>query len=71
MESDEDVVLGPINTAAFSQLKDLLVGTVSRGEGNSCFVLGPRGSGKTVVSRLDPPVLYILKLDVLSSWSEL
>ncbi|OJA19009.1 hypothetical protein AZE42_00369 [Rhizopogon vesiculosus] len=49
IESDEDIGLGPINTAAFQQLNDLLVGTVSRGEGNSCFVLGPRGSGKTTL----------------------
>ncbi|KAG2042816.1 origin recognition complex subunit 4 C-terminus-domain-containing protein [Suillus americanus] len=49
MESDEDVILGPTNTAASQQLKDLLAGTVTRGEGNSCFVLGPRGSGKTAI----------------------
>jgi origin recognition complex subunit 4 len=60
MEGDGDVSLGPTNTAAFQQLKDLLVGTASRGEGNSCFVLGPRGSGKTTVSRLHLPVFYIL-----------
>lgn len=59
MESDEDVGLGPTNTVAFQQLKDLLAGTVSRGEGNSCFVLGPRGSGKTTVSRLLLPVCSI------------
>ncbi|KAG2077387.1 hypothetical protein BDR04DRAFT_1066045 [Suillus decipiens] len=47
MECDEDANLGPTNTLASQQLKDLLVGTVTRGEGNSCFVLGPRGSGKT------------------------
>jgi origin recognition complex subunit 4 len=50
MECDEDASLGPTNTAASRQLKDLLAGTVTRGEGNSCFVLGPRGSGKTAVS---------------------
>jgi hypothetical protein len=60
MEGDGDVSLGPTNIAAFQQLKDLLVGTVSRGEGNSCFVLGPRGSGKTTVSRLHLPVFYVL-----------
>ncbi|KAG2367351.1 origin recognition complex subunit 4 C-terminus-domain-containing protein [Suillus spraguei] len=47
MECDEDASLGPTNTVASQQLKDLLMGTVTRGEGNSCFVLGPRGSGKT------------------------
>ncbi|KAG2348939.1 hypothetical protein BDR05DRAFT_924752 [Suillus weaverae] len=49
MECDEDAILGPTNTAASQQLKDLLAGTVTRGEGNSCFVLGPRGSGKTAI----------------------
>ncbi|KAG2156091.1 origin recognition complex subunit 4 C-terminus-domain-containing protein [Suillus clintonianus] len=49
MESDEDASLGPTNAAASQQLKDLLAGTVTRGEGNSCFVLGPRGSGKTAL----------------------
>ncbi|KAG1754069.1 origin recognition complex subunit 4 C-terminus-domain-containing protein, partial [Suillus paluster] len=49
IESDDDASLGPTNTAASQQLKDLLVGTVSRGEGNSCFILGPRGSGKTTL----------------------
>ncbi|KAH7929476.1 hypothetical protein BV22DRAFT_989038, partial [Leucogyrophana mollusca] len=35
------------NNLAFGQLRDLLAGTVNRGEGNSCLLLGPRGSGKT------------------------
>ena len=34
-------------------LLGLLQGTVVRGEGNSCLVLGPRGSGKTAVSQGD------------------
>lgn len=34
-------------------LVNLLTGTVDRGEGNSCLVLGAKGSGKTRVSRLD------------------
>ncbi|KAG1833170.1 origin recognition complex subunit 4 C-terminus-domain-containing protein [Suillus variegatus] len=49
MEFDEDASLGLTNTVASQQLKDLLAGTVTRGEGNSCFVLGPRGSGKTAI----------------------
>ncbi|KLO14955.1 hypothetical protein SCHPADRAFT_902813 [Schizopora paradoxa] len=40
---DEDVV----NNLALKQLTDLMRGTVERGEGNSCLVLGPAGSGKT------------------------
>ncbi|KAJ7283624.1 origin recognition complex subunit 4 C-terminus-domain-containing protein [Mycena rebaudengoi] len=35
------------NALALKQLSDLLEGTVARGEGNSCLLLGPRGSGKT------------------------
>jgi origin recognition complex subunit 4 len=46
-EQEED---GPLtNTIASQQLSDLLIGTVARGEGNSCLILGPRGSGKTRV----------------------
>ena len=39
------------NAIAYKQLSELLNGTVSRDEGNSCLVLGPRGSGKSRVSR--------------------
>lgn len=35
---------------AFQSLYDLLDGTISRGEGNTCMVMGPKGSGKTRVS---------------------
>ncbi|KAJ7682773.1 origin recognition complex subunit 4 C-terminus-domain-containing protein [Mycena polygramma] len=35
------------NRIALKQLGDLLRGTVERGEGNSCLLLGPRGSGKS------------------------
>ena len=38
------------NAIAYKQLSELLKGTVSRDEGNSCLVLGPRGSGKSRVS---------------------
>lgn len=38
-----------INDTAYRHLLDLLVGTVERGEGNSCLVIGPSGSGKTRV----------------------
>lgn len=37
------------NATAYRQLKDLLEGTTIRNEGNSCLLLGPRGSGKTRV----------------------
>jgi hypothetical protein len=38
------------NEIAYDQLKSLLSATMNRGEGNSCMLIGPRGSGKTHVS---------------------
>ncbi|GLB33839.1 putative origin recognition complex (ORC) subunit 4 C-terminus [Lyophyllum shimeji] len=60
------------NSVAAQQLTSLLEGTVSRGEGNSCLVLGPRGSGKSRlveqciagVSGYNPAVLR------LSGWTQ-
>ncbi|KAI9064892.1 hypothetical protein FKP32DRAFT_1625126 [Trametes sanguinea] len=50
-EIDEIDVYGedypPTTRAAYEQLSDLLMGTVTRGEGNSCLLIGPSGSGKT------------------------
>lgn len=46
---DEDEEEPSVNAMAYSQLLDLLIGTVQRGEGNSCILTGPRGSGKTQV----------------------
>lgn len=40
------------NESAKKDLSDLLKGTVERCEGNSCFVVGPRGCGKTFVRTL-------------------
>lgn len=48
-ETDGDEIHA--NTKTASELGDLLIGTTTRGEGNSCLILGPRGSGKTKVSR--------------------
>lgn len=31
------------------QLQELAIGTIERHEGNSCLILGPRGSGKSRV----------------------
>lgn len=45
----------PEESEALTGLVALLTGTVVRGEGNSCLVTGPRGSGKTRVS-FDTPV---------------
>lgn len=41
--------LDDTNNNAYTQLHNLLYGTTTRGEGNSCLLLGPRGSGKTSV----------------------
>ncbi|KAL6309532.1 origin recognition complex subunit 4 C-terminus-domain-containing protein, partial [Sparassis latifolia] len=58
---DED---GPSTTQiAYEQLSDLLKGTALRGEGNSCLVIGPRGSGKTrlaISSLPDMPIVICL-----------
>jgi origin recognition complex subunit 4 len=51
IDIDVDVDSVPTNAVAHEQLRDLLNGTVARGEGNSCLLLGPRGSGKTRVTR--------------------
>ncbi|TDL29491.1 hypothetical protein BD410DRAFT_679314, partial [Rickenella mellea] len=37
----------PANNIALHQLTELLKGSVERGEGNSCLIIGPKGSGKT------------------------
>ena len=39
-----------VNEFASRQLADLIEGTTMRAEGNSCILLGPRGSGKSRVS---------------------
>lgn len=53
-DDDEEDVQPSTNALAYEQLTSLLKGTVERGEGNSCMVIGPRGSGKTQVSRWSP-----------------
>lgn len=61
-DMDTDMDEGPpTNTIASQQLSDLLTGTVNRGEGNSCLILGPRGSGKTRVSQccFDHPTILM------------
>ncbi|EAU90385.2 origin recognition complex subunit 4 [Coprinopsis cinerea okayama7 len=57
------------NAVAYKQLTDLLEGTMKRNEGNSCLLLGPRGSGKTrlverCLSELDAKPIIIR----LSGW---
>ena len=37
------------NAIAYKQLFLLLKGVTERGEGNSCLIIGPRGSGKSEV----------------------
>ncbi|KAI0921111.1 hypothetical protein AcW2_006194 [Taiwanofungus camphoratus] len=54
------------NAVAYEQLCYLLKGTVVRGEGNSCLLMGPRGSGKTrlveqaIASQPDKPIVIHL-----------
>ncbi|EEB98329.1 hypothetical protein MPER_02186 [Moniliophthora perniciosa FA553] len=65
-EDDDDEVT---NEVAVRQIKDLLDGSVHRGEGNSCMVLGPRGSGKSriveqCIAELDQKPIVIR----LSGW---
>lgn len=47
LEKDHDT-----NVLAAQQITSLLEGSVIRGEGNSCLLLGPRASGKSKVRRL-------------------
>ena len=53
-EGDQDETPST-NELAYDDLCDLLAGSVVRGEGNSCLLVGPRGSGKTRVCRCDSP----------------
>lgn len=46
------------NTVAYDQLSGLLKGTVERSEGNSCLIIGPKGSGKTQVSLYKNIVIF-------------
>jgi origin recognition complex subunit 4 len=46
-----------VNEIASRQLADLIEGTTMRAEGNSCILLGPRGSGKSRVSGFLPLLL--------------
>jgi hypothetical protein len=49
---------GVLEAPPLQQLSDLLTGTCERGEGNSCLLLGPRGSGKTLVSCILRNTIY-------------
>lgn len=49
-ETSEDNDSEPgANIIALQQLRDLLGGSIERGEGNSCLMIGPAGSGKSKV----------------------
>jgi origin recognition complex subunit 4 len=56
------------NEIAYDQLKSLLSATMERGEGNSCMLVGPRGSGKTHVSLGCCPHISIL-FTLFTRWS--
>lgn len=49
-ETEDEDAEPTTNELAYDQLSRLLQGTNERGEGNSCMIVGPRGSGKTAVS---------------------
>ncbi|KAF9514671.1 hypothetical protein BS47DRAFT_855847 [Hydnum rufescens UP504] len=49
LSHDDDAVRA--DAVTFASIVNLLEGTIDRGEGNSCLVLGPRGSGKTRIVR--------------------
>ena len=49
-QGDEEEQEPHPNEVTLEELTALLHGTIKRGEGNSCFVLGPPGSGKSAVS---------------------
>lgn len=50
--TEDDYDVDQTNTSTSQNLDELLSGTVERGEGNSCLLLGPRGTGKSMVSLL-------------------
>ncbi|KDQ29426.1 hypothetical protein PLEOSDRAFT_1112272 [Pleurotus ostreatus PC15] len=69
-EGDEDEEQ-PRNEIVMQQLDDLLKATVTRGEGNSCLLLGPRGSGKSrIVERCIANVPQKPIIIRLSGWTE-
>ena len=65
-EDDGDDEQPHANTASLQELSSLLAGTVSRGEGNSCLVLGPRSSGKSRVSPYFTRLVYHTDMHPLS-----
>ena len=54
-EGDQDKTPSS-NELAYDDLRDLLTGSVVRGEGNSCLLMGPRGSGKSRVCKGNSPL---------------
>ncbi|KAG7096915.1 hypothetical protein E1B28_004319 [Marasmius oreades] len=62
----QEASLENTNDLAAKQVADILEGSVFRGEGNSCMILGPRGSGKTqiiercIVALPEPPIVVRL-----------
>ena len=69
LDTDDDQDETPsTNELAYDDLCDLLTGSVIRGEGNSCLLIGPRGSGKTRVCTHAPPPHRLRSLLVYASW---
>ena len=65
-EDDGDDEQPYANSTSLQELSSLLAGTVSRGEGNSCLVLGPRSSGKSRVSPYFTHLVYHTDMHPLS-----
>ncbi|KAJ7095416.1 origin recognition complex subunit 4 C-terminus-domain-containing protein [Mycena belliarum] len=62
---------GSANHLASNQLNDILKGTVARGEGNSCLLIGPRSSGKTrIVEKCLSNISDRLIIIRLCGWSQ-
>jgi len=71
MSSDDDLEPS-VNDAALKQLNALVGGTVMRAEGNSCLLVGPRGSGKSQVRIIPYGIFVVLmrQLQVVESCLE-
>ena len=66
LDAEEDQDETPsTNELAYDDLCDLLTGSVARGEGNSCLLIGPRGSGKTRVCFFSSQQLSLLTINLL------
>ncbi|EJD01236.1 uncharacterized protein FOMMEDRAFT_89695 [Fomitiporia mediterranea MF3/22] len=49
ISNDDQDSIPSTNSVTLQQLSELLGGSIERGEGNSCLVIGPAGSGKSMI----------------------